>query len=795
MSKPSPTCLLKPRRKIKFGDRTYEIEGFIDRGGSGEVYKARLGNRLLAVKVFFPFYQMHLFSASSSLLPRTVKESLTFQQKEYEFLSRLSHPNIVRVYDAGEVPLTKGEQAQVPIKDVTNLPALVMDFVDGRPLKEAIEEFSLSADQLAHVLLQVARALEYLHKERRYMHADIKSGNILVRRSDLEPVLIDFALCKNLNFAEVSKSDRTILLGDWDLFPKNLPTEHRLKLIKESGGLREELFELAFPYLDLFQVGKMLTALQPVYRKVFDDRESAYLEALASQLSDWTVVTKWNTGDLAPRISRLGPEHFAAFGIPELTPPTSAERIISIPPATAVPITSRIEEIIRARSFRRLMTINQLGLLGYVYPGADYKRWVHVLFAYDIARQFVTHLYGSPTFRVLFDKKSAQQLLVVTLLHDINHFPFLHIFQESGIPGLDRLQVVDLFCKGEATGERQAKKPSIYELLDDIGVDPDRFKRLVFLKHHEQLGPNLEVDQTISSLLNSGVDVDKLSYLVLDSHFTGVPYGGGIDLSCVVQTAILGRVGRDKAPHIAFTDRAIQALENVVMTRFWNFRSVYWHHTNRAIMAMILAVVRKLYAEQNRAVQDYLLQTMWLSDLEALRFLDKQFQTQFGQPSILSGMIEDRGRIYKRIYTVRAGVGDGSEDALYGEFRRLDYGAELTFRRHLASALGQYFSSGGSAVAISDDELLVDIPRREMDGGGAVYVSTSDGQLSPLANLSEPIRSISSNYELLAKRVRIFLSPRLAGMLHGSWRANDRVTLQGLIQTALNKSREKSQIQ
>src|SRR5581483_10031290 len=253
---------------------------------------------------------------------------------------------------------------------------------------------------------------------------------------------------------------------------------------------------------------------------------------------------------------------------------------------------------------------------------------------YDLTRQLVTDLYTSPLFRVLFDRESARQLLVTVLLHDINHFPFLHIFQESAIPGIDRLQVVDLFCSGDATGERAAKAPSIYDLLGDLGIEADRFKRLVFSKHHEQTGRKVEVDQTINSVVSSGVDVDKLSYLFLDGYFTGVRFGSGIDFPGLFKAATVGRLDRDRAVHLAFSDRAVQGLENVVMNRFWNFRSLYWHHTNRGIMAMILHVARKLYVELGRDVRDYLLDTMWKNDIEAVRYLDDRHYSQLGQRSI-----------------------------------------------------------------------------------------------------------------------------------------------------------------
>lgn len=785
--------IFQNQKIIKSEGQKIKILELIDQGLSGDVYKVLLQKRIMALKVFFPYYQRSLFASSTSILIASMKESIEFQKREFKFLSNLSHPNIVKVFNSLHINLNEKEKKRINLPDVETLPAILMEWIDGKTFKQAINEFSFTAEQISTILFQIACALDYLHSIHNYMHSDIKSKNILIRDSSFEAVLIDFALCKNLNFEEVDPNEKTKLLGDWDLFPK-LQADHPLKKMHETDGTRKQLKELSFPYLDLFQFGLLLKDLQDIFNVKFTDRESKYIITLSNQLTDWDILSRWDTKDLVSRISRLKPEHFSVFGIPELTSPTVTEKTIMLPNGISFPLTDYIDKIITNRSFRRLFYIHQLCLLNYVYPAADYKRVVHIFYSYELTRQLVSQLYSSSLFRVLFDQKSVRQLLVCSLLHDINHFPFLHIFQESVIPNLDKIEILDLFCNGEATGEKAIGKPSLYELLNDIGIDSNRFKRLVFGKHHEQEGSNIEIDQTINSILNSGVDIDKLSYLYLDGYFTGVSYGIGIDFPCILKAATVSRLSNNSL-HLSFSERAIQALENVVMTRFWNFKSIYWHHTNRALMAMLLYVIRKIYDDGKEDVKEYLLQTMWLNDYEALRYLNQRYLLMYGKHSILNDILQDREKLFKRIYTVRAGLGEQSEEDIFNNLRKLTFANEELFKNNFSQALCEFLSTPNNSIKIYPEEILLDVPKRDIDSGGSVYISPVIGEAFLLINVSNPIRSINDNYERLTKRARIFVSPRIANIMGKRFRFVQRNDLEKLIKTCLNKTFGASEVQ
>lgn len=85
--------------------------------------------------------------------------------REVEVAAKLSHPNIVTAYDAGEQ---------------NGISYLVSEFVEGQNLSELVKEYGpLSLPLAVDVVQQAALALEYAHREG-VIHRDIKPSNLLI---------------------------------------------------------------------------------------------------------------------------------------------------------------------------------------------------------------------------------------------------------------------------------------------------------------------------------------------------------------------------------------------------------------------------------------------------------------------------------------------------------------------------------------------------------------------------------------------------------------------------------------
>jgi len=163
----------------------YRIVRQIGSGGMGEVYLAediRL-NRKVALKLLPPHFTVN---------PDRVRRF----EREARAASALNHPNIVTIYE---------------IKQSGSTHFIATEFVEGKTLRQVINEKPLRLSEILNVAIQVADALSGAHAAG-IVHRDIKPENIMVHRQGYVKVL-DFGLAKlNAQPGLDSDPDRTTLL-------------------------------------------------------------------------------------------------------------------------------------------------------------------------------------------------------------------------------------------------------------------------------------------------------------------------------------------------------------------------------------------------------------------------------------------------------------------------------------------------------------------------------------------------------------------------------------------------------
>src|ERR1035437_9000820 len=145
-----------------------EILECLGRGGMGTVYKARQPrlDRLVALKILAPEKQNDLQFAERF-------------EREARALARLNHPNIVTVFDFGEV---------------SGRFYLLMEFVDGLTLRQLLQAGKIAPAEALSIVPKICEALQYAH-EHGIVHRDIKPENILLDKSGRVKIA-DFGIAK-----------------------------------------------------------------------------------------------------------------------------------------------------------------------------------------------------------------------------------------------------------------------------------------------------------------------------------------------------------------------------------------------------------------------------------------------------------------------------------------------------------------------------------------------------------------------------------------------------------------------
>ncbi|HEX9982150.1 MAG TPA: HD domain-containing protein [Thermoanaerobaculia bacterium] len=244
---------------------------------------------------------------------------------------------------------------------------------------------------------------------------------------------------------------------------------------------------------------------------------------------------------------------------------------------------------INSRPFQRLRHIHQLALTWLVYPGATHRRFEHSLGVMELAgRVFdvITHERNRhPDVADLFpdaDTLTAWRKIVrlAALFHDLGHLPFSHAAEEQLLPDGKHHEwlTVEVLRSEEMRAILQGMMPT---------PDPDRVARIAIgpEKWGKWFGKATDFSQwdllMTEIVTGDAFGVDRIDYLLRDSHHAGVAYGRFDHYRLIDTLRILLHPGLER-PMIGIEKGGMHAAEALQLARQFMFLQLYYHHVRIA---------------------------------------------------------------------------------------------------------------------------------------------------------------------------------------------------------------------
>ena len=337
-----------------------------------------------------------------------------------------------------------------------------------------------------------------------------------------------------------------------------------------------------------------------------------------------------------------------------------------------------LHQIAHTPKVQRLSRIKQLGFSNLVYPGANHTRFEHSLGTMHLARISVSELD---------DEVKRDEIVIAALLHDIAHPPLSHASEDLLMRylGKNHEKVAKTVTKGIISDILNHHGVSIRRVLDHITGDSKE------------------------RIVNGDIDVDRMDYLVRDSYYTGVAYG------LFDHLRLLRKMKYINGEYV-IEYGGIKAAESMLISRYFMYPTVYFHHVTR--------IARKMYELALRyCIEDYGLKPSELLMMDDYDIICHLRRTG-GIPGEIGRRLDER-RLYKR--------------ALYVGADRVD--VEWCMRQNPEKLAGEIADDAG----IEKECVIVDIPEIEEVKEFRAKVMTESG-IRTLEEVSTMLKFIKKGH-------------------------------------------------
>lgn len=262
--------------------------------------------------------------------------------------------------------------------------------------------------------------------------------------------------------------------------------------------------------------------------------------------------------------------------------------------------------VIDSDAFQRLRNIHQLSLSYLVYPGATHKRFEHCLGVMELAGR-VYDVVTDPNnvhprihgLDFVHDRNSPHwqhyrtTVRMAALCHDLGHLPFSH--------GPEDLLPIDqngIKWTHERLGYEIINSPELSDIWVGLHVDAKTVAKLsIGQKECASFDKTIKFDdwENILSEIVTGnaLGVDRMDYLLRDSHHAGVAYGKFDHYRLIDTIRILPKDDDSDEPFLGIEYGGLPSAEQMLLARYFMFTQVYFHSARRAYDLHLVEFLKK----------------------------------------------------------------------------------------------------------------------------------------------------------------------------------------------------------
>ena len=244
-------------------------------------------------------------------------------------------------------------------------------------------------------------------------------------------------------------------------------------------------------------------------------------------------------------------------------------------------------EAINSPPFQRLRNIHQLALTYLIYPGATHRRFEHSLGVMELAGRVFDVLTAEGNRHPSIDFPDRDTLIawrkvvrLAALFHDLGHLPFSHAAEAQLLPDGKHHEWLTVAV---------LRSPQMRELFKRMMPSPDPDQVAMIAIGPEKWGKWFgkptdfeEWDSLMTEIITGDAfGVDRIDYLLRDSHHAGVAYGRFDHYRLIDTLRILPHPTLER-PKIGIQKGGIHAAEALQLARQFMFLQLYYHHTRLA---------------------------------------------------------------------------------------------------------------------------------------------------------------------------------------------------------------------